>query len=147
MKITIEPVVVNQTFHVSKDRLWNAITEKKQMKQWFFENIEAFEPKVGFETSFIVENEGRIFPHLWRITAVEPLRKISYNWQYEGYAGNSFVTFELSEYNKGSQLKLTHQVTESFPQDIPEFSRESCKEGWEWFINKRLKDYLREKKG
>jgi len=116
------------------------------MKQWFFENIEAFEPKAGFETNFIVENEGRIFPHIWRITAVEPLRKIIYNWKYEGYEGNSFVTFELSEYNKGSQLKLSHQITESFPQDIPEFRIESCKEGWEWFINKRLKDYLREKK-
>lgn len=146
MKITDEPVVVIQTFRVSKDRLWNAITDLDQMKQWFFENIEAFEPRVGFETSFIVENEGRIFPHHWRITAVEPLRKISYNWRYEGYAGNSLVTFEISKLENGCKLMLTHEFTENFPQEIPEFRRESCKEGWNWFIQKKLMEYLNAKK-
>lgn len=142
MKITDDPVVIEQLFEISIDQLWNAITDLKQMKQWFFENIEAFEPKVGFKTSFIIENEDRIFPHLWHITAVEPFKKITYNWKYEGYDGNSTVTFELSEHKNGSKLKVSHQVIESFPQDIPEFRRESCKDGWEWFIKNRLKDYL-----
>jgi uncharacterized protein YndB with AHSA1/START domain len=143
MKDTDEAIIIEQTFQVSIDQLWNALTELKQMKQWFFENIEAFEPKVGFETRFIVENEGRVFPHLWKITEVEPGRKISYNWKYEGYAGDSFVTFQLSEQGNFSKLTLTHRVTESFPQDIPEFKRESCEEGWNWFIKQRLKAYLK----
>lgn len=145
MKITDEPIVVIQTFEVSIDRLWNAITDPVQMKQWFFENIEVFEPKVGFETSFIVTNEGRLFPHLWRITAVEPPIKITYNWKYEGYTGNSVVTFDISKHKNGSKLMLTHEVTENFPQDIPEFRRESCKEGWDWLIKKSLKECLKDK--
>ncbi|WP_114749718.1 SRPBCC family protein [Pleomorphovibrio marinus] len=142
MKDKDKPVVIEQTFEVSIDRLWKALTELKQMRLWFFENIEAFEPNVGFETRFIVENESRVFPHLWRITEVEPGKRITYNWKYEGYAGNSFVTFELSGGDDCSKLTLTHQITESFPQDIPEFRRESCEEGWKWFIKQRLKDYL-----
>jgi uncharacterized protein YndB with AHSA1/START domain len=143
MKATDQPIIVEEFFKVSAETLWKAITELKQMKQWFFENIEAFEPKVGFETRFIVENEGRVFPHLWKITEVEPLKKITYNWKYEGYKGDSFLTFEIIKEEKNTKLKLVHTVSEDFPQDIPEFKRESCVSGWDYFIKQRLKEYLK----
>lgn len=142
MKKTDDPIVVEQTFTVSIPELWRAITELNRMTKWFFENIESFEPRVGFETSFTVKNENRIFTHLWRITEVKPKESITYNWRYEGYVGNSFVTFKSSEYEKGSKLTLICQVTEDFPQDIEEFKRESCIGGWNWFIRKRLKEYV-----
>lgn len=147
MKNLDEPIVIEQTFEASVEKLWNAITEVTQMKKWFFENIKTFKPEEGFETRFIVENKGRIFPHLWKITKVEPHKKIIYNWRYEGYTGDSFVTFELSEIENGSQLTLIHQITENFPEDIPEFRRESCIGGWNWFIKQNLKNYLKEKNG
>jgi uncharacterized protein YndB with AHSA1/START domain len=145
MKYTDKPIVVEQTYEASLGELWNAITELKQMTQWFFGNIQAFEPKVGFETSFIVENEGRLFPHLWKITEVEPLRKITYNWRYEGYTGDSFVTFELFEQGKNTKLRLLHTITKDFQSNIPEFTRESCMAGWNFFIRQSLKDYLKSK--
>lgn len=43
-------------------------------------------------------------------------------------------------------LKLTHQVMESFPQDIPEFLRESGVKGWNYFIGESLKKFLDEGK-
>ena len=33
-------------------------------------------------------------------------------------------------------------IIEDFPEDIPEFSRESCNKGWEYFIQNRLKVFL-----
>jgi uncharacterized protein YndB with AHSA1/START domain len=143
MKKTDEPIVIEQNFEVSVGELWNAITELNQMTQWFFENIEAFVPKVGFETRFVIENEGRIFPHLWKITEVIPQRKIAYNWKYEGYTGDSFVTFELFEQGKNTNLKLVHTITEDFSSNIPEFARDSCIGGWNYFIKQRLKEYLK----
>lgn len=145
MKHTDKPIVVEQTFDTSIKQLWNAITRLTEMKQWFFENIDAFEPKVGFRSTFVVENEGRKFTHLWKITKVEPFQKISYNWKYKEYSGNSFVTFLLSKHGKQSKLTLSHQIMETFPQDILEFQRENCKAGWDWFIKERLKGYLKEK--
>lgn len=103
MKFTEKPIKVEQKFTISAAELWSTITELQHMKQWFFPNIDAFEPAVGFHTRFIVENEGRIFPHLWKITEVIPQRKIMFNWQYEGYSGNSYVSFEISEHK-------THQT-------------------------------------
>ncbi len=145
MKVTDKLIIVEQTFSVTKEKLWNAITALDQMKQWYFENIDAFEPTVGFETRFVIEHEGRIFPHLWKVIAVEPNKKIAYNWKYEGYTGDSVVTFALVEEENGVKLILTHKVLKSFPQNIPEFTRESCLDGWDYFIKKRLKNYISNK--
>lgn len=142
MKKSNKPIVVEETFKVSTRELWSAITELNRMTKWFFENINSFEPKVGFETRFIVKNEDRIFPHFWRITEVNSEKSITYNWKYEGYEGDSFVTFELFEYENSSKLILTHQVTKTFPENIEEFKRENCLGGWNWFIKKSLKEYL-----
>jgi len=142
MKTADEPIIVEQIFHTPINTVWSAITNVEQMKQWFFENIDAFKPEVGFETQFVVQNEDRKFTHLWKITEVLPHKKITYNWKYKEYPGDSFVTFELIEENSHVTLRLSHKVAEDFPTDIPEFERESGVQGWNYFIRKNLKEYL-----
>lgn len=137
-----KPIVVEQEFNSSVGKVWNAITRLVEMKQWFFDNIPAFEPVVGFETEFSVQSEGRNFQHLWRILEVEPNKKIKYNWRYKEHKGEGFVTFELFESKELTKLRVTNEGLDSFPQDIPEFKRESCQAGWEFFIKERLKTYL-----
>ena len=66
-----EPIVVEQTFNASIETVWNAITDIDQMRQWYFENIPSFEPKVGFETQFNVQCQGRDFLHMWKVTELE----------------------------------------------------------------------------
>jgi len=142
MKKNEEPIIVEQTFNTSVDTVWNAITRIDQMRQWYFENIPSFKPEVGFETRFNVQSQDRNFKHLWKVQAAIPGKMITYSWKYEKYAGNSFVKFELFEENKMTKLILTHQVLEDFPDDIPEFKRESGVEGWTFFINNSLKEFL-----
>ena len=89
MKKTEEPIVITQTFDASIKEVWEAITVLDKMKQWFFDNIPYFEPSVGFETRFDIQVEDRIFPHLWKLTEVVPLQRITYDWRYEGYAGSA----------------------------------------------------------
>jgi uncharacterized protein YndB with AHSA1/START domain len=146
MKKTDEPIVLEQLFPVNTIVLWNAITRLPEMTQWFFQNIEAFEPSVGFETRFIVTNQGRVFPHHWKITEAIPYKKIVYNWCYEGYKGNAIVCFELVEEGKNTLLRLTHTTTQDFPDNIPEFERAACIGGWNYFIKDRLHSYLKTKK-
>ncbi len=54
-----------------------------------------------------------------------PLKMLAYNWKYECISRDSFVKFELFEENKMKKLRLTHQVLEDFPDEIPEFNGES----------------------
>ncbi len=142
MKKTEDPIVVEQLYDASLDEVWAAITERDQMIQWFFNNIPEFEPKVGFETKFNIINEGRDFPHLWKLTNVVPKKRITYHWSYENYKGESLVTFELFKQNDKAGIRLTHKVVENFPDGIVEFTRKSGEQGWGYFIQSSLKDYL-----
>lgn len=145
MTVNSAPIIVEQTFNTSVKTVWEAITNLAQMRQWFFNNIECFEPTVGFKTKFTVQSEDRVFTHLWTITEVEPLKKIVYNWKYEEYAGDSFVHFELFQLKNETKIRVTSVVTESFPNNIPEFKPESCLNGWTYFIKQNLKSFLETK--
>lgn len=143
MKITDAPVIVEQILHTSINDVWDAITNVERMKQWFFVNIESFRPEVGFETQFKVQVADRIFTHQWKLTEVIPYNKITYNWKYKEYPGDSLVTFELIQWQGHAKIRLTTKVLENFPAEIPEFSRKSCLGGWNYFIKKNLKEYLK----
>ena len=142
MKESDEPVVIEQTFEAPIETVWRSITEIDLMRQWYFENIPDFRAEVGFETQFNVHSQGRDFLHMWRVTEVAPLSKIACDWRFDGYPGDSFVVFELFEEGDLTRLRLTACVRESFPQDIPEFTRDSCVAGWEYFIRQRLRGCL-----
>ena len=142
LKVNMAPIIVTHTFPVRPDTVWRAITELDLMRQWYFDNIPSFKAQVGFKTQFPVQSQGRLFTHLWRVTEVVPQKKIVCRWRFEEYPGDSFVTFELWEQKGATTLTLTVNVTESFPEDIPEFQRESCVGGWEYFIGERLKNFL-----
>ena len=83
MRKNDEPIVVEQTFNAPIDAVWKSITEIDQMRQWYFDNIPAFKPEVGFETQFNVQSQGRDFLHMWKVTEVVPEKMITYNWKYD----------------------------------------------------------------
>jgi len=142
MKITDPPVVVAHSFITSTPKVWSAITEPSEMRKWYFNQLEEFRPEVGFKTQFMVQVEDRKFTHLWEVTQVIPRQKITYNWKYLEYPGSGDVTFELIPGQVCVKLRLDVHVIEDFPNDIPEFKRASCVQGWEYFIGQNLKEYL-----
>ncbi|NMM48144.1 SRPBCC family protein [Marinigracilibium pacificum] len=143
MKSEPQIVEVSQEFNCSKSELWDVITKHEQMVKWFFENIPDFKPEIGFKTKFPVQSDTRTFTHVWKIIDVIPEEKIVLDWSYEEYPGKSMVIFYLTTKNKACSLTLTHRGLDSFPSEIPEFKIESCKQGWEYFINNRLNSYLK----
>lgn len=136
------PIIVAQSFDSPIENVWNAITDVEQMRQWYFDNIPDFKPEVGFETRFIVQSDERNFTHIWRVTEVIPLKKIGYTWDFEEYPGQGYSTFDLDEKGGKVNLILRSYVIRNFPDNIPEFKRESGQAGWEYFIKKSLKEYL-----
>ena len=142
MKTTEAPVVVEAIFNAPIEKVWNAITDIEEMKRWYFDNIDAFKAEVGGKSRFAVQSEERTFTHLWEVTEVAAPHKITYNWKYEEYPGDSFVSFELIEEKGKTKLILTATVVEDFDDAIPEFKRGSCQKGWEYFICFRLVEYL-----
>ena len=111
-----QPIIMERTYQAPVEKVWQAITDKEQMKQWYFD-MPAFQPEVGNEFTFIGENEGTTYIHLCKVTEVIPNKKLSYTWRYEGAEGESHLTFELFEEGEETRVKLTHEGLETFPQN------------------------------
>jgi len=136
------PIVVEETYHAPVSLVWQAITDRDHMRQWFFEPITEFQPEIGFETEFDVLCEGQNYPHQWKVTEVVQEALIVYDWRYGGYPGSSSVRWELSETPNGTKLRFTHRGHESFPQDNPIFNSKTCQAGWDYFLHESLKSFL-----
>lgn len=134
------PIVTRKIVNTSISKIWNALTDISEMKHWYFTQIPSFRAEVGFSTSFTIENEGKTFTHQWKVTEVSSMESITYSWQYAEYAGLSSSQFRLQSDEQGVEVSVICTGLESFPSDIPEFKRESCERGWNYFLN-RLKEY------
>ncbi|WP_295122826.1 SRPBCC domain-containing protein [uncultured Chitinophaga sp.] len=135
-----EPLIVERVYDHPVQKVWTALSDRQQMKQWYFD-IADFKPELGAEFSFTGEDGDLKFVHLCRITALEPGKKIAYTWTYEKYEGHSEVTFELFPEGDKTRLRLTHTGLESFP-DAKSFRRESFQGGWNYIINESLTKFL-----
>ena len=138
--MNIRPIVKEILLDTSVSKVWKAITNKNDMKQWYFD-LSDFKAQVGFEFKFEGGKDDRRYIHLCRITEVIPEKKLSYTWKYEGYPGSSLVTFELFQEEDKTRLRLTHEKLETLG-DNPDFARENFIGGWTYLIEKSIKEYL-----
>jgi len=136
------PIVIERIFNVPASKVWNAITRKEEMKKWYFDLVE-FKPEPGFEFQFSGgPAPERQYLHLCEIIEVIPEKKLSHTWRYDGYPGNTVVTFELTEKEGKTLLRLSHQGIETFPKDNEDLLVENFITGWNSIINYSLRNYL-----
>jgi uncharacterized protein YndB with AHSA1/START domain len=135
-----QPFVIERVYDVPVSKLWDTITNNEQLKKWYFQ-ISDFKLIPGFEFSFSGGAKGE-YKHLCKVMEVLPGKKLTYSWRYEGYPGNSVVTFELFEEGKKTKLKLTHSGLESFKDAGADFTPEKFAEGWTYILGTSLKEYL-----
>ena len=136
-----EPFVIERILNAPVEKVRNAITDKEQMKQWYFD-VPGFKPEVGTEFQFEGGTEDRRYLHLCKITEVVPNKKLQYSWRYDGFEGNSFVTFELFSEGDKTRLKLTHEGLETFPANNPDFAKKNFAEGWTQIIGTSIKQFV-----
>ncbi|GEO04264.1 hypothetical protein AAE02nite_19280 [Adhaeribacter aerolatus] len=136
-----QPFVIERTYNAPVQAVWEAITDKDKMKQWYFD-LEAFKPEVGFEFRFYGGDDENQFLHICRITEVIPGQKLTHTWQYEGQPEETFVTFELFPEGNQTRLKLTHEGLEKIAGYGPMFARENFVAGWTDIIGNLLKDFV-----
>lgn len=131
-----------RTYNAPIERVWKALTDKEQMKVWYF-NIPEFQPEPGFEFTFQGEKDCETFLHLCKVIAVDPPTKLSYTWAYDGYPGESLVTFHLEKLSdQQTILTLTHQDIDTFPADNDFFAPSNFTEGWTFILGTALMDYV-----
>jgi uncharacterized protein YndB with AHSA1/START domain len=81
------PIVQEVILKATVSEVWNALTDKGEMRKWYFD-LDEFAPEEGFEFQFITGEEGKtMYKHICRIISVIPHEKLVYSWRYEGYRG------------------------------------------------------------
>jgi uncharacterized protein YndB with AHSA1/START domain len=144
LKSDNEPLVIERSFYAAGVRVWRALTDNDEMKRWYFD-LKEFRPEVGFRFQFSAGEEGGVqYVHHCEIKEVIPGKKLVHSWRYEGYEGDSQVTFELFAEGNRTRLKLTHEGLETFPK-IPAFARANFMEGWTQIIGSSLKEFVETK--
>jgi uncharacterized protein YndB with AHSA1/START domain len=137
-----KPLTIEYTYNTDIEKVWKALTEKKQMKEWYF-NLKEFKPEKGFKFQFTGGDEKTQYLHECEVIVADAPTKLSYSWRYPHYVGRSVVTFELrKEGEMKTKVKLTHEGLDSFPKDDPNFSVASFTKGWHFIVNESLKKYL-----
>lgn len=139
------PIIVEQICKASVEKVWHTITDRDAMQKWYFE-FQEFKAEVGFEFRFWGgPAKDRQYLHICEITEVIPNQKLSYSWRYEGYPGQTIVSFELSPDGQNTLVRLSHSGLETFPAENANFAPENFEEGWNWIITKSLKEFLEQK--
>ena len=140
-------IVIKEVFRTrsSSDEVWKAITDRDEMAQWYFKLAE-FRAEPGFEFRFTGgPAPDRQYDHVCVVKEVIPRQKLSYSWRYEGFAGDTVVSFSLRESGNETVLTLTHEGLQSLPQDNPDFAVANFAAGWKEIIGRSLAQHLSRK--
>jgi uncharacterized protein YndB with AHSA1/START domain len=138
--MTTEPFVIEKTYNVPIETVWQAITDRDKMEQWYFK-LDAFKPVVGFEFRFSGGSEEKSYLHICKTTEIVLGKKLTHTWRYDGHPGETYVTWELFEEDGKTRLRLTHTGLETLPK-YPDFAKENFAMGWTQLIGTSLKDYV-----
>jgi uncharacterized protein YndB with AHSA1/START domain len=136
-----EPFVIERTFNAAPEKVWKALTNYEDMKQWYFD-LPGFKAEQGYEFHFRGGPEDRQYKHICKVTEAIPGKKLSYSWRYEGHTGNSEVSFELFPEGDRTRVKLTHTGLDSFPADQPDLAKKNFEAGWTEIIGNSLRKFL-----
>ncbi|HUH33717.1 MAG TPA: SRPBCC domain-containing protein [Daejeonella sp.] len=139
-------VVKDVTLEAPIDKVWHAITDKEEMKAWYFA-IEEFIAKPGFQFKMYGEKKGVKFPISCTIKEVEQNKKLSYTWSYDDFPAETLLTFELNENGRQTELRLTHEGLERIPNESTDTSVENHRDGWEFIVGTSLKQYVEKETG
>ena len=62
-----ESIIIEQTINAPTAKVWEAITDNNQMKQWYFE-LADFKPEVDFEFQFLAGPDEKKYLHRCKVT-------------------------------------------------------------------------------
>ncbi|RZM29061.1 MAG: SRPBCC domain-containing protein [Pedobacter sp.] len=106
------PFVIDHLYNAPIDKVWQTLSNEDSMKEWYFSQLESFEPVVGYD--FLFSNDGSPYQKARRVTKVVDAQLLAHSWIYKDHPGSSEVPFELFADGERTRLKLTHTRLDSF---------------------------------
>ena len=137
-----ENIIVKQKLNATVEKVWDAITDKENMKKWYFD-IPDFKLEMNQAFNFYEPGGENKYLHHGEILEIIPQQKLKHSWTYPEYTKDkTLVKWELTPEGDGTVLTLTHKGLENFEHLGTTFSRESFEEGWKEIVEKSLKEFV-----
>jgi uncharacterized protein YndB with AHSA1/START domain len=130
------PLIKEFDYDVPIEKVWLALTDTNKMREWYFPQLQKFEPVAGYKFQF--DDDNSEYHKEWIVTKVAEGKTLAHSWAYKGYSGRSEVTFDLFAEGNTTRLTITQTGLESFP-DHPHFKRERFEWGWDYLLGQNLK--------
>lgn len=135
-------LVFERVYNASAERIWEALTDPSQMKQWYFD-LPGFRAEPGYRFQFEAGPPGKDYLHLCEVKEAAPNKRLAYSWRYDGYPGDSLVRFELMKEGDKTRLRLTHSGLESFQAaQNPDLDAKNFEMGWTSILDGALAGFL-----
>jgi len=140
----MENFQVERTYNAPITLVWQAITNRAMMKEWYFDFDETFklEPGAVFEWT-AGDTENKQWLHRGKMLEIVPGEKLMHTWEYPGYKGTSTLSWNLFKVDENTtKVILIHEFTVPFDNSVAELKTSNFEMGWTHIINISLQDYL-----
>jgi len=133
---------IERTYPISTAELWQAMTDKQKLKDWFFD-IPNFSTEVGAEFEFAkIQNSHSQFHHC-RVLEVKPEELFRFTWKHPKQSnGNSIITWRFIPRRGATTLHLTHEGLEHFRNAGEQSTQERFESGWERILGDSLPKFI-----
>jgi uncharacterized protein YndB with AHSA1/START domain len=127
----MEPVSVERSIWINaaRERVWRAVTESEQIRQWWGDYWEITALEVGAAVKFGDPDDLM----LATVAVVDRPREFAIQWppqpQYHSIA--MLTTYRLEEENGGTRVTVTETGFEALPDDIRQKRYDSTAKGYE----------------
>lgn len=135
------PVIKEVVLNASAEHVWQAITDNKKMRHWYFD-IQEFIAVPGYNFKMYGEKKGVKFPISCVVREADPFRRLSYSWSYDDFPGETLVIFDLTPKGDQTEVRLTHSGLELIAAEYTDLSVKNHQDGWDFIIGSSLKQYL-----
>jgi uncharacterized protein YndB with AHSA1/START domain len=135
---------IDKEFKAPIEKVWQAITNRDEMKNWYFTFDENFRLEIGQEFDWSSPDEnGKIWVHKGKMLEIVENKKLVHTWEYPGYSGSSTLTWQLIALDaKTTKLTLNHEFIIPFDSNIAALNISNFEAGWDSIVNGSLKGYL-----
>jgi uncharacterized protein YndB with AHSA1/START domain len=116
------------TTSASRERVWKAITNPKNLSKWHTPLSMSFNALVVGETiTFEFNNTS----NQGTIAIVEPLERFAYRWQaHPDYQIHTLVTYTLKDTDEGTLITITEEGFEALPAEVRQERIDLNSQGW-----------------
>lgn len=137
MSATVNRYEREEFLAAPRDRVWAAISEPAQLKEWFAEPTYAMTPGSEGVLKFRFEDGSEGAPPV-NVVAVDPPNRFAFRWRSHAAdpakrvtdQANTLVEITLAEEADGTRIRIVESGFEALPDEVRDTALRENSQGW-----------------